>query len=239
MKAVTKGILAVIIAAALCILLAVVIINGPGADEKKTDRQSDRPQATIDDGSAWPMFRGGQSLLGRASGALPDSLKVVWKFKTNGQVKSSPVIAGGRVFVGSSDKNIYALDIHDGRKVWSYEAADAVGKVGVLLGPSGLQNPSAHTLRIGEALANIFEIRSALYQSRPDLAPDQESMPVDLDGFNREMGDLLIQNDRFLAKNSPSSALENISEFLANNPPEDLAEIAKSEAERIKRLFNV
>jgi len=119
------------------------------------------------------------------------------------------------------------------------EAADAVGKVGVLLGPSGLQNPSAHTLRIGEALANIFEIRSALYQSRPDLAPDQESMPVDLDGFNREMGDLLIQNDRFLAKNSPSSALENISEFLANNPPEDLAEIAKSEAERIKRLFNV
>jgi len=126
MKAVTKGILAVIIVAALCVLLAVAIIDAPGPNEKETGREPRRPQVTIDDGSVWPMFRGGQSLVGRASGTLPDSLGVVWKFKTNGRVKSSPVITGDSVFVGSSDKSIYALDIHDGRKLWSYEMADAI-----------------------------------------------------------------------------------------------------------------
>ncbi len=74
----------------------------------------------------WPMFRGGQGLLGRASGTLPDKLDLLWRFKTAGAVKSSPAIVNGRVFVGSSDANLYALDTKDGGKIWSYKTGDGI-----------------------------------------------------------------------------------------------------------------
>jgi len=76
--------------------------------------------------ASWPMFHGGQGLLGRAVGDLPDSLQSLWRFKTGDQVKSSPAIAQGRVFVGSSDENVYALDLSTGQKVWSYKTGGSV-----------------------------------------------------------------------------------------------------------------
>jgi len=74
----------------------------------------------------WPMFRGGQGLLGTAPGTLPDSMTLVWKFKTDGQIKSSPAIYDGLVFIGSSDANIYAINLENGRQVWAYQTGDAV-----------------------------------------------------------------------------------------------------------------
>jgi len=74
----------------------------------------------------WPMFRGQQRLIGIAGGNLPDKLDFIWKYKTEGQVKSSPVIVDGVVFVGSSDKNIYAIDASDGQKIWAYQTDDMV-----------------------------------------------------------------------------------------------------------------
>jgi len=86
-----------------------------------------RPEpSTQASSSDWRMFHGGQGLLGRAPGTLADSLSLLWKFKTDGEVKSSPAISDRRVFVGSSDKNIYALDLQTGEKLWSYKAGDSV-----------------------------------------------------------------------------------------------------------------
>jgi outer membrane protein assembly factor BamB len=76
--------------------------------------------------SDWPMFRGGQNLSGRAPGDLPDSFTALWKFKTGDAVKSSPVVVDNVVFVGSSDENVYAIDLETGRKVWAYETTDAI-----------------------------------------------------------------------------------------------------------------
>ena len=72
------------------------------------------------------MFRGGQELSGKASGTLADSMKLLWKFKTGGQIKSSPVIDSGLVFVGSADANIYAIDLEKGSRVWAYKTTDAI-----------------------------------------------------------------------------------------------------------------
>ncbi len=47
----------------------------------------------------WPVFGGRQSLIGVASGKLADSYKIAWKFKTGGEVMSSPVVAGGIVYL--------------------------------------------------------------------------------------------------------------------------------------------
>lgn len=74
----------------------------------------------------WPMFRGEQRLLGIAQDVLPDKINIVWKFKTNGKIKSSPVIKDGLVFIGSTDANIYAIDLADGHQVWAYQTGNAV-----------------------------------------------------------------------------------------------------------------
>jgi len=76
--------------------------------------------------ASWPMFHGGQGLLGRAEGDLADSLQLLWKFKTADTVKSSPALDAGRVFVGSSDENVYALDLASGEKLWSYKTAGGI-----------------------------------------------------------------------------------------------------------------
>jgi outer membrane protein assembly factor BamB len=55
-----------------------------------------------------------------------DDGKVVWTFKTLGEVDSSPVICGDKVVVGSEDGRIYMIRLSDGSKVWSYEIGQPV-----------------------------------------------------------------------------------------------------------------
>jgi outer membrane protein assembly factor BamB len=74
----------------------------------------------------WPMFRGNQGLLGVAHGELPDSLDFLWRFKTEGEVKSTPIIDSNIVYVGSNDGNIYAIDLYSGQQFWAYKTDDSV-----------------------------------------------------------------------------------------------------------------
>jgi outer membrane protein assembly factor BamB len=99
---------------------------GPVASSRADDAPPSAALAVTSDGADWPMFHGGPSLRGVASGTLADSLTLLWKFKTGAEVKSSPAISEGRVFVGSSDKNVYALDLQTGNKLWSYTTDDSV-----------------------------------------------------------------------------------------------------------------
>ena len=115
----------------LVLLLAVFFVWRSSVEPAQSEPASGRPvarpgPAVVDDGSSWTMFGGGQGLLGRASGTLGSSLSVLWKFRTGAEVKSSAAIAGGRVFIGSSDANLYAIDLHTGEKQWSYATEDAV-----------------------------------------------------------------------------------------------------------------
>jgi len=74
----------------------------------------------------WPIFRGAQTLDGVAGGQLSDSLELFWTFKTKGPVKSSPVRCKGRVFVGSDDGFVYAIDAATGKEAWSFKTEGAV-----------------------------------------------------------------------------------------------------------------
>jgi outer membrane protein assembly factor BamB len=95
-------------------------IEPSGSQAPLSDLKSPRPAGD------WPMFHGGQGLLGRAAGTLADSLTLRWKFKAGAEVKSSAAIWEGRVFIGSSDNNLYALDLQTGAKLWSHKARDAI-----------------------------------------------------------------------------------------------------------------
>lgn len=69
--------------------------------------------------SDWPMYRGEPSLVGVAQGSLPAKLSLLWSFKTGGPVKSSAAIVAGRVFVGSDDGQLHALDLERGKEIWA------------------------------------------------------------------------------------------------------------------------
>src|SRR5438309_725219 len=72
-------------------------------------------------GADWPMFRGDPALLGVAPVSLRKELALLWNFKTKGPVKSSPAIVGARVYIGSGDQHVYALDLGTGQKLWAFK----------------------------------------------------------------------------------------------------------------------
>jgi outer membrane protein assembly factor BamB len=83
---------------------------------------------------AWPMFRGGPRQHGVASSALAPPLKLLWRHKTGGEVKSTAAIAGGSVFVGSGDGRLHALAASDGAPRWTADAGGAVESSPLALG---------------------------------------------------------------------------------------------------------
>jgi outer membrane protein assembly factor BamB len=75
------------------------------------------PQLTID---SWPMFHHDLNHTGYSTSTAPNTNQTLWNQTTSGAVKSSPAVAGGMVYVGSLDHQVYALDISTGAKLWNY-----------------------------------------------------------------------------------------------------------------------
>jgi outer membrane protein assembly factor BamB len=76
--------------------------------------------------ASWPIFRGNPALTGVAADTLPQKPGLLWTFKTGGPVKSSAVIGAGKIFIGSDDGNLYAVNFADGKQVWAFKAASPV-----------------------------------------------------------------------------------------------------------------
>jgi outer membrane protein assembly factor BamB len=64
------------------------------------------------------MFRADAAHTGVYPGAAPVISHVKWRFHSHGKIISSPTVAGGIVYVGSTDANIYAVRANDGSLVW-------------------------------------------------------------------------------------------------------------------------
>lgn len=75
--------------------------------------------------SNWSMFRADSTHSSTAQEG-PSNLALAWKFTTNGSVVSSPSVADGIVYVGSEDKNIYAIGAWSGNLIWSFATKDAI-----------------------------------------------------------------------------------------------------------------
>jgi eukaryotic-like serine/threonine-protein kinase len=75
--------------------------------------------------SSWPMWRADATHSSTAQ-VGPSNLSLAWKFKTSGSVVSSPSVAYGIVYVGSGDKNIYAIGAYSGNLVWQFTTNDTV-----------------------------------------------------------------------------------------------------------------
>ncbi|HLB99713.1 MAG TPA: PQQ-binding-like beta-propeller repeat protein [Candidatus Bathyarchaeia archaeon] len=73
----------------------------------------------------WPMWRADSAHSSTAPEG-PSNLTLAWKFKTKGAVISSPSVADGIVYVGSQDKNIYALGAWSGNLIWKFTTLSAI-----------------------------------------------------------------------------------------------------------------
>lgn len=73
------------------------------------------------------MFRGEPEHRGVARSALfAGQGGVKWRFQTRDVVRSTPAVTATRVFIGSGDSTLYALDRATGRLVWKFVAGGPV-----------------------------------------------------------------------------------------------------------------
>lgn len=49
-----------------------------------------------------------------------------WEYSTRARIDSSPVIAGGRVFIGAGTGEIIALDLAGGKPVWTFDTGSSI-----------------------------------------------------------------------------------------------------------------
>ncbi len=68
------------------------------------------------------MFRGNSALTGDYHSMPVNTLEQLqFTFKTQGAIRSSPVISNGILYIGSNDKKFYALDSKSGKEIWQFK----------------------------------------------------------------------------------------------------------------------
>lgn len=75
--------------------------------------------------SSWSMWRA-DSAHSSSAAEGPSNLTLAWKFTTGGSVISSPSVADGIVYVGSQDKNLYALGAWSGQLIWKFATQNSI-----------------------------------------------------------------------------------------------------------------
>jgi outer membrane protein assembly factor BamB len=76
-----------------------------------------------------PSLAGEYAYLGTGKNLVSVNLithQIQWTFSTNGDVVSSPAVAGTVVYVGGEDGNFYAVDSTTGEELWNYATGGMV-----------------------------------------------------------------------------------------------------------------
>ena len=69
----------------------------------------------------WSAFRGGPLHTGATPDARPlQQPELVWTFDTGGTVESSPSVVDGRLYCGTFNNHLFALDAETGEELWRF-----------------------------------------------------------------------------------------------------------------------
>ena len=130
---------------------------------------------------SWPLYRGSERLDGFTSESIPDELELKWTFKTGYEIKSSPVIGNGRVYIGSNDGYLYCLSLADGSLIWKFEAGDDLEAAPLL---------SGDTLFFGSLSGDFYALNAGtaqiLWQFRADGEIYGSANLLSLPGTNKK-----------------------------------------------------
>jgi len=72
----------------------------------------------------WTSFRKGTDNTAFSSEHLTAPLSLEWTFEAEDKIVSSPTIKDGKVFIGSRDSHLYAVDAASGTLSWKYKAGN-------------------------------------------------------------------------------------------------------------------
>jgi len=90
--------------------------KGPAYD------QIENRQSKIENADDWSTYRHDAARSGRTETSVPSDLAPLWRLSV-GERLSSPVVAGGRVFVASVDEHsVHCIDATTGKGLWHYVA---------------------------------------------------------------------------------------------------------------------
>src|SRR2546426_6046260 len=107
------------------------------------------PTSGVD--APWPGFHQNPQHTGLSPFRGPSTPALRWKFQTGGGITSSPAVAYGRIYVGSNDGNLYALNL-EGVLLWKFSTPSpirttpAVGSDGTIYVGSCLRCPNPDPL---------------------------------------------------------------------------------------------
>jgi len=83
---------------------------------------NDSPPPVTATKDSWPLFRGDPASHGVAVSSLPEKPKLLWQFAAGDDgFEGTAAIAGGTVFAGCLDGNLYAIDLKTGEQRWKFE----------------------------------------------------------------------------------------------------------------------
>lgn len=85
------------------------------------------PSFTPAVGGGAAMFRGNPAHTGVYEAAgVPQLRGVKWRFNAGGELYSSPAVADGMIFVGSTNGNLYAINLQTGAQKWKFKTAGRI-----------------------------------------------------------------------------------------------------------------
>jgi outer membrane protein assembly factor BamB len=101
--------------------LTIQIVPVAGEDSSENNRATSIVTVYSDysESSDWPMTHHDPEHTGYSTSTAPET-SYLWKRVIGSEVVSSPAIVEGRLYVGSSDHNIYCLNASTGTTIWSF-----------------------------------------------------------------------------------------------------------------------
>ena len=99
----------------------------------------------------WPTARGDAQSTGHADQTLPAKLEVIWEYKADEAIETTPVVVGKRVFVSDVMGKVYAIDRATGKGIWKVDF-----DTGFLASPT----VKSDELVIGDIDGNLYKLNA-------------------------------------------------------------------------------
>ena len=127
------------------------------------------------------------------AGTIGNTVSLKWKYETGGEVKSSPVVSNGIVYVGSDDHKVYALSATNGKQLWNFTTNGPVSST------PAIENGIVY---IGST--NLYAINSTTGRQIWNFTPD---FPVDYSELAITNGIIYFQAGYTYALNASDGSL--------------------------------
>jgi len=101
----------------ISILLLWIITNGSSYSQKAV---------------CWNVFRGDQALTGTTVFEFPAKPGILWTFKIDDEIKSSPVSCNNKIITGAGDGYVYCLDLN-GKLIWKFNSGNTIEAPALIL----------------------------------------------------------------------------------------------------------